>query len=151
MVSLPAEPGVYALVMRLPRWTAFRAGALGMCVLPQGWYVYLGSARGPGGLRARVGRHLRRAGKRAHWHMDHLRPHVRIHAVWWTPAAEMHETDWVQAAATLPGARPGPPGFGAGDSPHPTHLFGFSRRPDVSRFQRLAGPVDSVTVPQDLR
>lgn len=44
---------------------------LGNPVLAPGIYVYAGSAFGPGGIRARVMRHLR-AGNRPHWHIDHL-------------------------------------------------------------------------------
>lgn len=40
-------------------------------VLDPGFYVYAGSAFGPGGIRARVGRHLR-ADKKPHWHIDFL-------------------------------------------------------------------------------
>ena len=40
---------------------------------PAGWYAYAGSARGPGGLRARLGRHFREE-KPAHWHIDRLTP-----------------------------------------------------------------------------
>ncbi|HYA22015.1 MAG TPA: DUF123 domain-containing protein [Thermoproteota archaeon] len=36
-----------------------------------GLYLYVGSARGPGGLRARVARHLRRDKVRK-WHIDYL-------------------------------------------------------------------------------
>ncbi len=50
---------------------SLRIRTLPQVVLVAGRYVYAGSARGPGGIRARVGRHLRR-GKRPHWHVDHL-------------------------------------------------------------------------------
>ena len=40
-------------------------------VVPPGWYVYAGNARGRGGIRGRVKRHLRR-GKPPHWHVDRL-------------------------------------------------------------------------------
>jgi Uri superfamily endonuclease len=36
-----------------------------------GWYVYAGRAYGPGGLRARIARHLKRS-KTLRWHIDHL-------------------------------------------------------------------------------
>lgn len=39
--------------------------------LPAGIYVYAGSANGPGGIAARVARHMRRA-KKPHWHVDAL-------------------------------------------------------------------------------
>ena len=40
--------------------------------IPRGTYLYVGSAKGPGGLRARIKRHLRRHGKRLFWHIDYL-------------------------------------------------------------------------------
>jgi Uri superfamily endonuclease len=151
MVALPAGPGVYALLMHLPERTERRIGALGACRLEPGWYLYVGSARGAGGLRARVGRHLRRVGKRPHWHMDRLRPAVRIHAVWWTAAKTAEECAWVRAVAGLRGARAVLPGFGAGDSPLTTHLFAFDRPPDLDSFRALAGPAHQWVVPQALR
>jgi Uri superfamily endonuclease len=39
--------------------------------LVPGRYIYAGSAYGPGGLKARVSRHMRRA-KRSQWHIDQL-------------------------------------------------------------------------------
>ena len=39
--------------------------------LATGWHVYVGSAKGPGGMRARLGRHVRRD-KTPHWHIDRL-------------------------------------------------------------------------------
>ncbi|HIQ09546.1 MAG TPA: DUF123 domain-containing protein, partial [Anaerolineaceae bacterium] len=56
---LPSTPGAYALALRLERPVGLRVGALGVWDFPEGVYVYLGSARGPGGIRARLGRHLR--------------------------------------------------------------------------------------------
>ncbi len=68
--SLPAAPGAYLLLVRLAMPLSLRIRTLPPVVLAAGRYVYAGSARGPGGIRARVGRHLRR-GKRPHWHVDH--------------------------------------------------------------------------------
>ncbi|WP_338468594.1 DUF123 domain-containing protein [Novosphingobium sp. ZN18A2] len=36
-----------------------------------GWYAYAGSAKGPGGIGARLARHFRKD-KRIHWHVDRL-------------------------------------------------------------------------------
>ncbi len=69
--SLPAAPGAYLLLARLSMPLSLRIRTLPPGVLAAGRYVYAGSARGPGGIRARVGRHLRH-GKRPHWHIDHL-------------------------------------------------------------------------------
>ncbi len=68
--ALPALTGGYLLLVRLSAPLPLKVAKLS-ATLPAGWYVYAGSARGPGGIRARAGRHLRR-GKRPHWHVDHL-------------------------------------------------------------------------------
>ena len=77
--DLPSGPGAYLLVvgvsvavpLGIPRFAGAR--------LEPGTYVYAGSARGPGGIRARVGRHLR-GEKTVRWHIDHLTTGRR--AVW---------------------------------------------------------------------
>ena len=68
---IPAAPGAYVVLFQAVRPVAFRAGALGALELPPGWLMYVGSARGPGGLAARVGRHLCGTG-RPRWHVDFL-------------------------------------------------------------------------------
>ena len=40
-------------------------------MLKKGYYIYVGSAFGNGGIKARVKRHLRKQ-KRIHWHIDHI-------------------------------------------------------------------------------
>ncbi len=58
--SLPAARGAYLLLMTIARPLSLRIRTLTPVVLPPGWYVYAGYARGRGGIRARVKRHLRR-------------------------------------------------------------------------------------------
>jgi len=69
--ELPAAPGAHVLLIRLDRPLARTIGRLGPVCLAAGLYGYCGSARGPGGIRARVRRHLRRE-KAIRWHVDHL-------------------------------------------------------------------------------
>ena len=69
--QLPAAPGSYVLLITVAAPLTIHAGRLGAIALSPGTYAYTGSALGPGGLRARVGRHLR-AEKRPHWHIDAL-------------------------------------------------------------------------------
>jgi Uri superfamily endonuclease len=66
----PHASGAYALLIALDAPLQIRAGARRATLAP-GVYVYCGSARGPGGLAARLARHMRRD-KRAHWHVDQL-------------------------------------------------------------------------------
>ncbi|ARN81646.1 GIY-YIG nuclease family protein [Methylocystis bryophila] len=68
--AAPKEAGAYALLISLPAPLAVKAGS-NRASLAAGFYLYCGSARGPGGLAARVARHMRRE-KRAHWHVDQI-------------------------------------------------------------------------------
>ncbi|QSZ67475.1 DUF123 domain-containing protein [Methanofollis aquaemaris] len=66
--------GIYCLVFQ-NRAATLRVGALGEVAFREGWHLYVGSAQGPGGLGARVGRHVRLAEKRdrnPRWHVDRL-------------------------------------------------------------------------------
>jgi Uri superfamily endonuclease len=66
----PRGTGAYALLISLPSPLAVKAGARTASLTP-GLYLYCGSARGPGGLAARIARHMRRE-KRERWHVDQL-------------------------------------------------------------------------------
>ena len=65
-----AGPGAYALLLHLAAPVAFARRGMGAATL-QGWHVYAGSARGSGGMAARLRRHFRQ-GKPVHWHVDEL-------------------------------------------------------------------------------
>ena len=70
--GLPSLPGAYVLVLRFSKRLEISVGRLGVLSAQAGYYVYVGSALGPGGLAARVGRHCRRE-KTLRWHVDCLR------------------------------------------------------------------------------
>jgi Uri superfamily endonuclease len=117
---------VYALVMRLDRRRRIRIGGLGPCDFEPGWYVYAGSARGAGGIRARVARHLREDGrdKPRHWHIDYLRAAARVVDVWTCTDPAVSEHDVTRALLGEPGAAVPVAGFGAHDcrAGCPAHL-----------------------------
>jgi len=69
--ELPSLGGAYALVIDLPKDAVLPIARLNDPVLTVGRYVYAGSANGPGGLRARLLRHLK-AEKSIRWHIDYL-------------------------------------------------------------------------------
>lgn len=69
--DLPAGPGSYLLLLHLAAKLTPGVPKFAGCTLSPGWYLYAGSARGPGGIAARAGRHLR-ADKPVRWHVDHL-------------------------------------------------------------------------------
>lgn len=69
--DMPTSKGAYLLVIELARPCGVALPGKTRAILDPGIYLYCGSARGPGGLKARVGRHLRR-GKSVRWHVDRL-------------------------------------------------------------------------------
>jgi len=144
--NIPALAGTYCLHMYLPRSTPLSVGRLGEFVLPASDYVYVGSARGPGGLRARLGRHLRGGGK-PHWHVDYLRAVVQVGGFCYaiievaggnTKIGHSTECLWSQVLAALPGANIPVPLFGASDCRRGchAHLVGFGGQ-DGERKQSL--------------
>jgi Uri superfamily endonuclease len=138
-VMLPALPGTYALVLQLDGGRVIRVGRLGEFDFPAGYYLYLGSALGPGGLAGRLGRHLAQAGRERHphWHIDYLRQRASVTAVWYVTGATRREHAWATLAATLDGASSPAPRFGASDCRCPSHLFHFAIAPDPLGFGRL--------------
>jgi Uri superfamily endonuclease len=62
--------GSYVLLMRFDALLALTYGGR-EGQLQVGWFAYVGSARGPGGVGARVARHFS-ATKKPHWHVDAL-------------------------------------------------------------------------------
>lgn len=52
--DVDARPGTYALILRSDSAARVRIGHLGVLAATRGYYVYIGSAFGPGGLAARL-------------------------------------------------------------------------------------------------
>ena len=133
---LPDQPGTYVLILRLSRPTTVSVGRLGRFRFPAGWYTYVGSAHGPGGLVARISRHLC-SPKPRHWHVDYLRIHGQPVEVWYTVEPQKRECAWAEALFTLPGASIPAPRFGASDCHCRAHLIHFTEPPDLAAFARV--------------
>ena len=146
MDELPRLPGSYALHLLLPQAARLRVGRLGWCDFAAGHYVYAGSALGPGGLRARLGRHLR-GGSRLHWHIDTLRAVCQVSGYYFEPGSQPLECTWSRRIAGLGCVSVPVPGFGASDcrSGCAAHLVYLGCDPgDFSLAGWLAAPRDSV-------
>jgi Uri superfamily endonuclease len=131
--TLPPAPGAYALLIRLPRRCPlpprFGAGA----VLPAGRYLYLGAAKGGGGIRARCTRHMA-AAKTLRWHVAWLttQPGATVRAAPFPGGDECTLTARALAAGATVPVR----GLGASDCPHcPAHLL---RLPDGLDLRSMA-------------
>lgn len=140
-MAIPTHGGTYVLVLACHRAGRLPVGRLGMVPLQPGFYAYVGSAFGPGGLAARLQHHRQRAA-RPHWHIDYLRAECDLVAVWLTTDATRREHSWAGVLAGLPGADMPTPGFGSSDCDCETHLFRFERRPSFAAFRpRVKTPI----------
>jgi Uri superfamily endonuclease len=123
---LPSAGGSYALLLHLASPTLLKVGYIGLTPLLPGDYIYTGSARGPGGLAARIGRHLRPPEmRRPRWHIDHLTaltPPVALVACV-HGGDERYECRWAALLGRQPGVSRPIPRFGSSDCACPSHLI----------------------------
>ena len=127
-MPIKPEPGTYALIFSCASNACIQIGRLGTMPLQRGYYVYVGSALGPGGLRARIAHHQKLSAQ-PHWHVDYLRAHTKLHAVWLNYDGKRHEHEWARAMQEERGATIPLPRFGASDCRCASHLYFFKRVP----------------------
>ena len=129
------EPGTYALVLRGRREAEIEVGRWGRLRVEPAYYLYVGSAFGPGGLRARVARHFRRE-KKNHWHIDYLREVTEPVEAWCCHAPMRLEHEWAEALSRLPGISC-VAGFGSSDCGCEGHLFVMSDKPETAAIRSV--------------
>lgn len=134
-------PGAYGLLIDLPVSFHGTVGALGRIDLRAGSYLYLGSANGSGGLRARISRHCR-ADKKPHWHIDHLTAKGDIRKIFAIPGGS--ECDLTQTIFGIGGVSAPIPGFGSSDCQsclsHLLQISEASRDSVVNTLRKLCAP-----------
>lgn len=128
-------PGTYALILSCSVDAVIQIGRLGQLQLRPGFYVYLGSALGPGGVRGRLAHH-EKVSERPRWHIDYLRAHTKIDQVWYSQGTRCREHQWACAMRTVRGASMPMAGFGVSDCQCESHLYFFKRRPSLRDFER---------------
>jgi Uri superfamily endonuclease len=118
--------GTYTLLLWLPVSCQLAIGRLGCHAFPRGYYTYTGSARR--GLAARVHRHVHGTAIR-HWHMDYLRPNVRVLA--WQVYAGDSQPECLLNQQLAHYGQVVVPKFGASDCACASHLLYYpgQRRP----------------------
>lgn len=139
---LPTDRGTYVLLLRCSSSRTVRVGRLGSVRLRPGYYLYVGSAFGPGGLRARIDHH-RHGPVRLHWHIDHLRRYTHLDCAWYR-CGERCEHDWAARIGNLPGAATVILGFGSSDCQCDTHLFWIEVPPPVRALSPDGGTAAAI-------
>lgn len=126
------EKGTYCLI--------FKIGDLKLKVksgkefsLKSGYYVYVGSAFGSGGIDKRVGRHLRKE-KKKHWHIDYVTTTESFKPV--TVLKFKGLKVECQIASFLQKREEPVLGFGSSDCKCPSHLFKVKSPEDAANLLR---------------
>ena len=135
-------PGTYALVLASTKTAHVQVGRLGILQLQPGYYVYVGSALGPGGLQARVTHHLMTVA-RPHWHIDYLRAHANPDEIWYCHDRIPWECRWASCISLMRGASIPLAGFGASDCACESHLYFFKGLPARRVFAPSLRTMDS--------
>jgi len=133
-----ARPGTYVLVLSSRSTDLIQIGKLGALQLRSGFYLYVGSALGPGGVRARLAHHLKPS-RRPHWHIDYLRAHTKVEEIWYRLDTRRLEHIWAEHIKLAEGASVPRVGFGSTDCGCEGHLFFFQQRPSRERFRQVLG------------
>ena len=129
------QPGTYAIVLKPNAEHSIKVGKLGILRLQAGYYIYVGSAFGPGGLEARMAHH-KRTSHRSHWHIDYLRAAAEICEMWYTFDPRPREHQWAETLAAAKASTMPFPGFGSSDCNCLTHLYHFKSKPTMTSFRR---------------
>ncbi len=127
--------GTYALILRNYSKATIQIGRWGRICVKPGYYSYIGSAFGPGGLRARVSRHLRQE-KRKHWHIDYLREFMEPVGAWYTHDRQRLEHIWAQSLSEMDGLI-STHGFGCSDCNCDSHLFHAPTKSALDQVPRV--------------
>ena len=129
---METKTGTYVLVLKNRLNQAVKIGQWATLDLSPGYYLYIGSAFGPGGVFSRVARHCRKD-KRTHWHIDFLREKTTLSAVWVDHSPFRLEHDWAKGVAKMKGLTP-VRGFGCSDCQCDAHLFFSAVKPTKDEF-----------------
>lgn len=120
-IPLPRTKGCYVLVLWLGEPQQVEVGKLGKLAFQAGYYLYVGSAFGAGGIAGRLKHHLNP--QKRHWHVDWLRSMAKLQEVWYREAKWSGECQWATELSKLPHLTRPYPGFGASDCRCSSHLF----------------------------
>lgn len=116
------KPGTYILCLKLANQQLIQISKLGQFTLKVGYYYYVGSAFGPGGVAARCAHHSQ-ISSRPRWHIDYLRAKCQLQQIVYSLEAEHLEHQWASHLNKLDETSLPVVGFGVSDCDCESHLF----------------------------
>lgn len=131
------KKGTYQLVLELDTEAHFvRVGPFKEVTLVPGYYSYIGSALGSGGIQGRIGHHLRDNSSNPHWHLDYVRPRMRIVEAWVTFDPVRRECNWSHVTRDALRGHAVVEGLGSADCEIcPAHFYYFGENdPSFRKF-----------------
>ncbi|MEY3221084.1 MAG: hypothetical protein RIT27_2441 [Pseudomonadota bacterium] len=128
--------GTYILILEATEQiNDVRIGRLGKITVEKGFYVYVGSAFGLGGLQSRIKRQLQIPRKK-HWHIDYLRSVTNLKEVWFSYDEQRRECEWAVVFSQLAAFSQPVKGFGSSDCESCfSHLFYSHHAPIFETLQ----------------
>ncbi len=139
---MESMPGTYALILKSTESRNIRVGKTRELTIDPGYYLYIGSAFGPGGVRSRVERHCATK-KSKHWHIDYLCEVSTVLGAWISYDQMRLEHGWAETLSALDGLK-SIPGFGCTDCKCASHLFFCLTAPEFTFYsKRLVGDIKS--------
>jgi Uri superfamily endonuclease len=136
-MDLPEEKGTYVLISSVAQMKRLEIGSLGVFDIVPGFYAYVGSAFGAGGLRARLGHYLESTAA-PHWHIDYLLGLAEPVEVWYSTANQKLEHRWADVLENARNFSVPIPRFGCSDyhRSRSSHLYFSKRLPEFRRFEQ---------------
>jgi Uri superfamily endonuclease len=134
---LPPSKGVYMLILGLSVRKNILTGKLGLFSFPKGFYIYIGSASGLGGIRGRLKHHFNISVK-PHWHIDYLRKEADLVNVFYINSPKELEhalAAKLQTIFNIPILK-----FGSSDCKCNSHLFFSTENPSLVYMQKSIHP-----------
>ena len=131
---LPAGSGAYVLLIELKAEVTINLPRRRETVLAAGRYLDCGSAKGPGGIKARVARHMRRD-KIVRWHVDQLTTAGQVVGTWVFPGGTECALVQCLTGLSFPFG-----GFGSSDCRTcPSHLLALPEGMQLPQIETLLG------------
>ena len=140
MKATGTAKGNYILQLILEKGKEIAVGKSKKQFFESGYYLYIGSAFGGGGVKSRLDRHLR-SEKKLHWHIDYLLLETKIVSAWFILldysiehkiAAELQKSKSFKVAVER---------FGSSDCNCVTHLFFTKKKVSLDGINKVLSKV----------